>query len=441
MPKAFHISDAPCDNTGASTTVTSSFGRSVEDRPLRALHFGRPDATLRVLVVAGQHGDERHARIAVEEFAGQASTRARELDMALTLVPDANPDAALQRQRRNALAVDLNRDHQLLSSPETRALHRLMRALEPHLFVDVHTYPTRRRHLLQLGLAYCHDIFVELPTNPNAGHAFDGPAGAGFLGGVTGDLERAGFRSARYTLFRPKGRVRHGTLDIRDARNWLSVRYGLPCVLVEGRTPRRSDGRPGRNRAREALKTALRSVLETASARRAELCSTPERRRKVALSCRYVAQAQPRCFDFLDLRSGQVRSVRWPSRFESVVRPYRHVHLPCAYAIPSGLGKVIEVLSRHGFHVRKADFDGPVEAVRYRMLETETGLTRRRPRVRAVREPTRLRDYVQVSARERSGVALALLLEPRSRFGLVRYPGLGLRFDPDGAYPILRLER
>jgi len=44
--------------------------------------------------------------------------------LSIVIVPRANPDGAAADRRVLASGVDLNRDHLLLSQPETRPLHR-----------------------------------------------------------------------------------------------------------------------------------------------------------------------------------------------------------------------------------------------------------------------------------------------------------------------------
>ena len=41
----------------------------------------------------------------------------------------------------------------------------------------------------------------------------------------------------RYVLIDPRGKIRHGTNDIIDALNFLSLRYDILTILVEGREP------------------------------------------------------------------------------------------------------------------------------------------------------------------------------------------------------------
>src|ERR1700704_4371070 len=119
-------------------------GHSEEGRPIPVLYPGSATAPLRILIVAGQHGDERRGRQAVRRFAhgGPAQWQAS-LPVAVAVVPEINPDGAARGLRTNAHGVDLNRDHLRLVTAETRTLHQLVRAWRPHLVDDVHDFPPR----------------------------------------------------------------------------------------------------------------------------------------------------------------------------------------------------------------------------------------------------------------------------------------------------------
>jgi len=60
--------------------------------------------------------------------------------LSIVIVPRANPDGAAADRRVLASGVDLNRDHLLLSQPETRALHQVMQLLPPDVVIDHHEF-------------------------------------------------------------------------------------------------------------------------------------------------------------------------------------------------------------------------------------------------------------------------------------------------------------
>lgn len=130
-----------------------TIGRSVDGRPIRAFRFGEVDAERSVLVVGSIHGDER---------AGIRITRrlrriARPADgLQLWVIDTVNPDGVRAHTRRNARGVDLNRNYphrwrggvprssgyypgpRAASEPETRAVMRLVKDVEPDLSIWYH---------------------------------------------------------------------------------------------------------------------------------------------------------------------------------------------------------------------------------------------------------------------------------------------------------------
>jgi hypothetical protein len=117
-------------------------GRSVEGRPIHLLTLGR--GPRRVLLWSQMHGDEPSATPALLDIAdfllsspdpGAASI----LEGAtLLLVPMLNPDGAERYTRRNAQAIDINRDALQLVTPEGRLLKGLRDRFEPGLGFNLH---------------------------------------------------------------------------------------------------------------------------------------------------------------------------------------------------------------------------------------------------------------------------------------------------------------
>ncbi|MEA1948114.1 MAG: M14 family zinc carboxypeptidase, partial [Thermodesulfobacteriota bacterium] len=137
----------------ADSIREETIGRSEEDRPLTATLMGSPKARTRILVMAGQHGDEQTAIRSVKRLVAMNGTQwVAGGNLQIAILADANPDGAARRTRLNAGGIDLNRDHQLLLAAETTVLHGFIRDWLPHLIVDVHNYPPRRKHLLRQNL-------------------------------------------------------------------------------------------------------------------------------------------------------------------------------------------------------------------------------------------------------------------------------------------------
>lgn len=388
-----------------------------------------PSATLRVLLLAGQHGDEPLPQQALAAF---IESQPDHPGLELAVLPTLNPDGVAEKRRANAHGLDLNRDHALLQSAEVRALHGFVRTWQPQVVIDLHTYPTRRQHLVEQGLVYAHDVFLDVPTHPNAPRALAGL----FLREVLPALNRVEIRAGRYTLINPSGRVRHSTPDVRDARNALSLRYGCFSVLLEARTP----DTPGEcshvlNAARHALALTLR-WLECHSDALQLPRELPER---VVVGARYKPSLRPLTLPFAHPDTVGVRLVTLPGPYTPQLEPTEIVTPPRAYAVPRTAKRLLEVLRRHGIALCAAEGTS-YQVVRYTVKTL-------RPSTRSERAPrtlelshetisTPLADYFLASVNSENARALTTFLEPASKYALHRFAGL-MPMHPQTVYPVL----
>lgn len=123
---------------------------TAQGRPVLAIEIKPVDTPAwqlrRLAVVCRQHGDEPETTAAAVEFIHQFLTlrtaRAYRLrqQVALLIVPVANPDGARSKRRNNGVGQDLNRDWGRGHSREVSALMELITPWNPHLVVDVHQW-------------------------------------------------------------------------------------------------------------------------------------------------------------------------------------------------------------------------------------------------------------------------------------------------------------
>ncbi|NOZ21748.1 MAG: murein peptide amidase A [Planctomycetes bacterium] len=130
-------------------------GRSVQGRPLRAAEFGHGYNV--TLVFGGYHGDEPVSAELARRFARYMATHGEELsNRMVVVVPEVNPDGLHKGTRKNANAVDLNRNlpatnwrprnpHDVAyggpypaSEPETRAVLWVLKKYRPSKVISIH---------------------------------------------------------------------------------------------------------------------------------------------------------------------------------------------------------------------------------------------------------------------------------------------------------------
>jgi murein peptide amidase A len=124
-------------------------GHSVAGRPIVAWHLGREEATPTVVLFSTMHGDEPATRQILRALRDGPPIRGIDL----WVVPTYNPDGLARGTRKNARGVDLNRNFphgwadldgsyesgpRPASEPETRAVMRFLRAVQPNYILSFH---------------------------------------------------------------------------------------------------------------------------------------------------------------------------------------------------------------------------------------------------------------------------------------------------------------
>jgi hypothetical protein len=118
-------------------------GRSFEGRSIHLLRLG--SGPRKVLLWSQMHGDEPSATPALLDLADFLLSRPEEPEVrailagtTLLMIPMLNPDGVERYQRRNAQAIDINRDALNLATPEGRLLKAIRDRFQPELGVNLH---------------------------------------------------------------------------------------------------------------------------------------------------------------------------------------------------------------------------------------------------------------------------------------------------------------
>ncbi len=209
-------------------------GQSVAGREIPVLYvpprarWRVEDAT--VMLFAQQHGDEPSGKEALlmllhDLCLGGASPGYPHLN--LIVVPMVNPDGNEAHTRRNSRQVDLNRNHVILTEPETRALHALFNRYRPQVTLDVHEYGIRS--WLSHGLIKDLGEQFDCISNPAIPRELLEFARERLLWPTILSARARGVKANRYLITQddPRLPVRHSTTDIDDGRNG----FGIDCTL------------------------------------------------------------------------------------------------------------------------------------------------------------------------------------------------------------------
>ena len=189
-----------------------TIGRTRRKRRISVVLIGKNvNPTLKIFVMAGQHGDEKYSRKSAERLISHLiKTGSKEFsENCIAILPNANPDGAYKNRRRTSSGIDMNRDYILLKSEENQAIHSFIRSWKPNLIVDVHNYPPKRRYLEEQNYVFYHDVLIDMPTNLAIRREFHLDKLDNLISEIQTDLNPFNYSCARYVLIDDEGRVRH----------------------------------------------------------------------------------------------------------------------------------------------------------------------------------------------------------------------------------------
>ena len=117
-------------------------GYSVEEREIYSLRMG--NGPIRIMLWSQMHGNESTTTKALLDLIQECQRNPPKWleEVSLLLVPLLNPDGAKRYTRQNANGVDLNRDAQALSQPESQVLKKLFDSFDPHYCFNLHDQRT-----------------------------------------------------------------------------------------------------------------------------------------------------------------------------------------------------------------------------------------------------------------------------------------------------------
>jgi len=428
-------------------------GRTARKRRIAVVLIGeRVNPTLKIFIMAGQHGDERYSRKAAERLISHLiKTKTKEFPKnCIAILSNANPDGAYKNKRRTSYGIDMNRDHLILTSEENRAIHSFIRSWKPNLIIDVHNYPPKTKYLEEKNYVFYHDVLIDAPTNLCVRRRLDQDKLNNLISEIQLRFDSHNYICDRYVLIDSEGKIRHSTNDIEDARNFLSLRHDILTILVEGR-----ELLPGEDNKEQIERTisaqylALISILTWANKNNSILLSKdslPSYKKgdKIAVRFKYNEPKQSYRMNFKNTITKQIEEVTLP-KYESDIRATKHIRLPSAYAVPADKNTIIEFLHHnHGFKSERIEDSSKLQTVqKYLILSFDPPKVEGRAAINVLvirnKQQQDLSNYEIFSVNQEGGHSLALLLEPQSEYGLHKYKDLNLTLEPGLEYPILRV--
>ena len=436
-------------------------GQSVEKRNLYGMlfsttNFKKDTSKIRVLIFAQQHGNEQSGKEGALELAGELLKPENKYlfdRIDLALVPQMNPDGSEKNLRQNANGVDLNRNHLILTEPETRALHHLFDEYFFQATMDVHEYYPYTESWMNFGCIKNFDEQIGTTTNPNVSEEIRNISNNEFLPFVENYLNRKGFSFHNYILGGPPGveLFRHSTYDINDGRQSFGILDSFSFIM-EGKNGR--DSVDNIQRRAEGQAAGMLGFLEYIYENKDKIKSTVYSERKkfasfhydgnVAIQLDHINVGKKLNLPLFSLSTNS-DTIITVSDYHPVVKSIYDVERPLGYLIPKDLADVVawakrNKLSLHPkFKVPKTKveryFISKIDSINFEGDRVVNPVTE----TSEVKNEVNFEDYYFLPTNRIPSNLIVIALEPKSILGLVTYKEFEHLLKAGEYYPILRV--
>jgi|GEM_PF-5084175 len=214
-------------------------GKSVEQKDIHLVVISKPEQLSLTgerkkcitLFMAQQHGNEPATTDACINFIKHIIDNAYNVldSQTILVMPMVNPDGAEIHQRENIDGVDINRDYILLSSPEARAVQKVLNRWHPHVVIDHHEYQGVGIPWLPIRI-YDFDLTTMYPNNKNIEPVIKKASKKFIKNWISSAIRKAGYTAASYGVITSlKIPVVANLTDPSKARNYMGLNN---CITV-----------------------------------------------------------------------------------------------------------------------------------------------------------------------------------------------------------------
>jgi hypothetical protein len=449
---------------GSQLMSLEYIGQSVEGRKIPAVKistskFGVDTSKIKMMIFAQQHGNEQSGKEGALHLlslfnSSELTSLLENID--LIIVPQVNPDGSEKNQRRNSNDMDLNRNHLILTEPETIALHNLFNENLPHVTLDVHEYFPYSEDWEAFGYLKNFDEQFGLLTNPNVSDKIKEFSNKEFLPFIENHLTEKGYTFHNYLVGGSPNvsRIRHSTVDINDGRQSFGILNSFSFILegkngldrtienIERRTAAQAEAMIGLLRFVSLNKDKIKRLVNTERERLVK----GNVKEKIVVRMEHVRGEKPLSLPLFSKYSKQDTIVT-VEEYHPLVEKILKVEKPDGYLIPDdeeSTAKVLEVLRKHRIIFYEYEHNPNDRITKYQITEIdsinleETQLADLK--IKEI-ELNFLQDkkYHYVPISQLYCNTLILALEPQSMLGLIHYESFKDLIRVGEDYPILRL--
>lgn len=439
-------------------------GNSVEGRNLYALKFsssgfGNNNLKIRVMIFAQQHGNEQSGKegaLLLAEELCKPENRYLFDKIDLLLIPQVNPDGAEKNIRRNAHDMDLNRNHLILTEPETRALHQVFDRYLFEVSMDVHEYSPYGEDWKSYGYRKNSDVTVGTATNLNVSKEIRNLEANGYLPFIFKYLNDRHFSAFEYSPGGPpdSSYFRHSTFDINDGRQSLAIQNTF-SFIQEGMNGTDDFAENLQHRA-EGQCSGMRGLLEYVYQNKDYIMDLVAKEREklitgnvdpmISIQSNHVTNGQHLELPLFSYFTGKDTIVE-VTDFRPVVKSVYDVTRPAGYLIPVSHPELVEWVKRQALQTASFTKSKDYRIVSYFINKIDTidfeGDPTVDPVIKASEYPGEIsgNDYIYIPVNQLKGNMIILALEPKSILGLVTYKDFASLLIKKTIFPVLRVEK
>jgi hypothetical protein len=436
--------------------------KSVENRNLYVMkfsnsEFGKDKSKIKVLIFAQQHGNEQSGKegallLAKELLKPENKYLFDKIDFAL--VPQMNPDGSEKNKRRNGKDMDLNRNHLILTEPETIALHNLFNEYLFEVTMDVHEYSPYGGEWERYGYRKNLDVTIGAMTNINISEELRKFSYKNYLPFAFSFIHKKGFSVFHYLPGGPPeiDYIRYSTYDINDGRQSFGIQNTF-SFIQEGLNGKDNFADNIKHRA-EGQMTGMLALLQFTYENKDEIKNLVDRKREKLTSGSVSSKVAIQLDHFTDGSKLELPLLSYYSNSDTVVtvndfRPLvkstYDVERPKGYLIPKKLNEIIEWADKHSLYYceYKKGSDDIIEQYHVSKIESidfeRDTIPNPIVETRVVTEDLCEHDYIFIPTNQLKNNMIVIALEPKSMLGIVTYKKFEHLLKAGENFPILRV--
>jgi hypothetical protein len=440
------------DNTSDLLNV-KAIGQSVEGRDIYGMFFSKDglendNSRISIMFFAQQHGNEQSGKegallLASELIKEKYNYLFDKIDF--VLIPQMNPDGSEKDKRYNSNNTDLNRNHLILTEPETVALHKLFNEYLFDVTLDVHEYYPYSNSWKEYGYYKRADEQFGILTNPNVSDEIRRYSKEHILPHVKKSLEDKGFSCNEYIVGGPpdRERLRHSTVDIDDGRQSMGIQNTFSFIL-EGKNGKESvDNIKHRAEGQfNAMLSLLNFVYENADDMKktvkAERDKLLNKKNSAVIRMEHADNQESILLPVTDSSTGKDTMISLSNYHNKVVN-LLEAALPDAYMIPAADSLLMDFVQKHNIRFNTVPEESYyIEGYNITRIDTIELEELKKADVKySVRTIETGGNYIYIPVNQLKKNTIALAFEPQSMLALLHYDRFSY-LTKNKEYPVLR---